>query len=312
MIKNESEQYDIIGDIHGHGDELIKLLEHMGYQLSESGYCHPNRKVIFLGDFIDRGEQLRQHQRLLNVVMPMVNNGHALAVMGNHEFNALAFHTKHEGEPLRSHTVKNIEQHQAFLNEYQDEPALKQTVLDFFWELPIWLELDGLRVIHACWHDEHIKTMKDIAPKRKLTHEILVEASTEGTAAYEALEVLLKGIEVELPEGIIFKDKGGHERTAVRVQWWNNGGTKLGDITAPTDIDIGDAADLPIPEHVRQYCSDAPPCFIGHYWLKGEPAPLAPNVACLDYSIAKEGKLVAYRWDGEHKLVSHHFSYVEN
>ena len=79
--------YDLIGDIHGHAGALVELLEHLGYQHSDSGYCHPARKVIFLGDFIDRGEHLAQHKELLTIVMPMVQNGHALAVMGNHEFN---------------------------------------------------------------------------------------------------------------------------------------------------------------------------------------------------------------------------------
>ena len=38
--------------------------------------------------------------------------------------------------------------------------------------------------------------------------------------------------------------------------------------------------------------------------LNGPPALLAPNVACLDYSVAakKGGKLVAHRWDGEQRL----------
>jgi hypothetical protein len=37
--------------------------------------------------------------------------------------------------------------------------------------------------------------------------------------------------------------------------------------------------------------------------MEGEPVPLAPNIACLDYSVAKPGgKLVAYRWDGEKVL----------
>ena len=57
--------YDLIGDIHGHAEELEKLLVHLGYSMSDSGYSHPERKVIFLGDFIDRGEKLAQHRRLL-------------------------------------------------------------------------------------------------------------------------------------------------------------------------------------------------------------------------------------------------------
>ena len=47
--------YDLIGEIHGHAGALVELLEHLGYEHSDSGYCHPARKVIFLGDFIDRG-----------------------------------------------------------------------------------------------------------------------------------------------------------------------------------------------------------------------------------------------------------------
>ena len=143
--------YDLIGDIHGHAGALVELLEHLGYQHSDSGYCHPVRKVIFLGDFIDRGEHLAQHKELLAIVMPMVRNGHALAVMGNHEFNALAYHTEVNGLFLRPHTEKNRKQHKAFLNEFDEDSEAKNEVLDFFYELPMWLELDGLRVVHACW-----------------------------------------------------------------------------------------------------------------------------------------------------------------
>ena len=103
--------YDLIGDIHGHADELTQLLDSMGYRLNRGVYEHPERKVIFLGDFIDRGPQIRQ---VLDVVRPMVEGGKALAVMGNHEFNALAFHTKHmerEDAFLRTRDNKNIRQH---------------------------------------------------------------------------------------------------------------------------------------------------------------------------------------------------------
>ena len=99
--------YDIIGDIHGHGDELNSLLTELGYKDLGKGYCHESRKVIFLGDFIDRGEELAQHKMVLSTVMSMVKNQQAHAVMGNHEFNALAYHTRHEGEFLRPHNDDN-------------------------------------------------------------------------------------------------------------------------------------------------------------------------------------------------------------
>ena len=44
------------------------------------------------------------------------------------------------------------------------------------------------------------------------------------------------------------------------------------------------------------------PVFFGHYWLKGRPEITAPNAACLDFSIAREGYLTANRWSGEREL----------
>jgi hypothetical protein len=43
--------------------------------------------------------------------------------------------------------------------------------------------------------------------------------------------------------------------------------------------------------------------FVGHYWMQGTtPTRLAPNVACLDWSVARGGPLVAYRFDGESEI----------
>ncbi|AZZ91387.1 diadenosine tetraphosphatase [Hahella sp. KA22] len=303
----ERQYYDIIGDIHGHANELIKLLQLLGYADAGDGYAHPERKVVFLGDFIDRGEHLRQHRKLLALVMKMVRNGHALAVMGNHEFNALAFHTLHQGEYLRRRSEKNIRQHQAFLNEFESEPELKKDVLAFFHSLPLWLELDGLRVIHACWHHDYIDIVRARSPSGLLDLDMLIDASTEGHLMFAAVETLIKGVEIGLPDGIVFHDKDGAERDAIRVQWWRRDAKTLGEVALPIGLDIGAAAQLPAPQTMPRYGEEQPPCFVGHYWLAGEPEPLASNVACLDYSVAKQGKLVAYRWSGESVLRKENF-----
>ena len=61
-----------------------------------------------------------------------------------------------------------------------------------------------------------------------------------------------------------------------------------------------------------EYSHEAPPVFFGHYWMEGEPAPLAPNIACLDYSVAKPGgRLVAYRWDGDKTLEPGKYMWVK-
>ena len=97
---------DLIGDIHGHADKLEELLLKLGYKLSNGAYSHPNRKVLFVGDYIDRGPKIRE---TLNIVKSMVESENAIALMGNHEYNALCFHFQEtEGGHLRKHLIKNI------------------------------------------------------------------------------------------------------------------------------------------------------------------------------------------------------------
>lgn len=47
--------YGIIGDIHGHSTKLEALLGKMGYRQTGGTWRHPDRTVIFVGDFVDRG-----------------------------------------------------------------------------------------------------------------------------------------------------------------------------------------------------------------------------------------------------------------
>ena len=69
--------YDIIGDIHGYADALEILLQKMGYQRTLGVYKHPkNRKVAFVGDFIDRGLKIRE---TLHIVKDMCDSGNAIA-----------------------------------------------------------------------------------------------------------------------------------------------------------------------------------------------------------------------------------------
>lgn len=144
--------YDIIGDIHGHNDKLLGLLGKLGYRETSGAWRHPERQAIFVGDFIDRGP----HQRAtLSTVRRMVDAGSAVALMGNHEFNAIAWATKDPEDPkqrLRPRRgmrgKKNRRQHRVFLREFRHRPAEYRELIKWFCELPLWLELPGLRV--AC------------------------------------------------------------------------------------------------------------------------------------------------------------------
>ncbi|MDL4863855.1 metallophosphoesterase, partial [Halomonas elongata] len=80
------EGYDLIGDVHGCGATLATLLERLGYHQRDGVYRHSRRKVIFLGDLIDRGPRIRL---AVSIARRMVEAGEALIVLGNHEVNAL-------------------------------------------------------------------------------------------------------------------------------------------------------------------------------------------------------------------------------
>lgn len=186
--------YDVIGDIHGHGSALIRLLEKLDYRQNEGCYQHPERKVIFLGDFIDRGSQNRL---VIRLVKTMVEKGLAYAVMGNHEYNAICFHTKGKnGKYLREHTQKNIEQHQTFLAEYESYPREQKEVIEWFKTLPLFLKVDGLRAIHACWHQPTIdQIIFQLDSNNCLTSEALIDSTDQenNSLACQAIEILLKG-----------------------------------------------------------------------------------------------------------------------
>jgi hypothetical protein len=296
--------YDLVGDIHGHVDQLSRLLVRLGYRKRNGCYRHTSRQVIFLGDFIDRGPQIRE---TLKIVRSMIDEGEALAVMGNHEYNAIRYHTKGPRGFLRKHTLRNSRQHRATLRAFDGRKIEWNDYLQWFRRLPLFLDLSGLRAVHACWCDESIRALDGSAV---LTDEILAGDSQVATTRRSAAEMLLRGKEISLPDGRTFIDKDGIPQSTIRVRWWLPGTSRTyrdlaipGSDTLPNQC-IGTEIEAKLPG----YPQTASPVMIGHYWLTpAKPQPLAPNVACLDYSVAAGGPLVAYRWQGEHVLARSSF-----
>lgn len=304
--------YDIFGDIHGHANDLKNLLHKMGYSLSVNGYYHhPKRQAIFVGDYIDRGIHSKE---VVQIVRAMQENGSAIALMGNHEYNAICFHTMgNDNNYLRPRNIKNIKQHCATLQSFDTEGELKEA-LEWFKKLPLFYENNYLRVTHACWDNEQIAVLVNANGGNTMKMENLQESATERTPLYDAIEVVLKGQEVDLPQGIIFKDKDKNERSAIRVKWWENpAGKTYKEICVKMEKAYEHILDLIPPEKTSfsVYGNNEKPVFFGHYWLDADqPTIQKPNVCCLDYSVAKKGKLVAYRFDGEDRLSNKKFVYV--
>lgn len=314
--------YDIIGDIHGHAGKLEALLRELGYRNAAGAWRHPERTAIFVGDFIDRGPS---QIRTLEIVRSMVETGAALAVMGNHELNAIAWHTpdpRNPGEYLRPRYSakwgeKNRKQHGAFLAEVEGNPQLHAEIINWFLTLPLWLDLPDLRVVHACWHTRFLSWLSpQLHEGRYLTRDLIVPATDEPAdhaekdnstpTIFKAVEALTKGIEVPLPEGHRFSDKDGIQRDRVRLRWWDEAGTTFRSAALLPPPERAALPDLPIPEHARIEATNKP-TFFGHYWLTGAMALQSSRAVCVDYSAGNGGPLVAYRFDGESELSADRF-----
>lgn len=301
---------DLIGDIHGHADQLEALLIKLGYKKSHHAYMHPDRKVLFVGDYIDRGPKIRE---TLKIVRAMVDTGSAIALMGNHEYNALCFHFQQNGGGhLRKHLIKNIIQHYETLKQFQNRQQEYESYLDWFKTLPLYYETETYRAVHACWDGNNIDYLKQVLDNDRLSDDLIYQSVRRETALNKAIDQTLKGKEMKMPAGLFFTDKDGTRRTNIRIKWWENP-------MAMTykSISVEPLADLPewpveISELISPhfYRDNEKKVFFGHYWLKGQPALYRSNVCCLDYSVAKGGKLVAYRLDGENILDNDNLVYV--
>jgi calcineurin-like phosphoesterase family protein len=293
------EGYDIVGDIHGHAAPLRRLLEKLEYVENKGVFRHREREMIFVGDFIDRGPEQRE---VLRIARSMCKAGAARAVLGNHEFNAIGWAAQSEdGGFLRSHSAKNAHQHGEFLRQFESDSFDHRDAVRWFRSLPVWLELSGLRVVHACWHEpSRAALLPFLDEDGRFTEAGFRESYRRGSKAHTAADILLKGPEQRLPEGVHFFDKDGHKREEVRLRWWDQDATTFRKAALGLDGREDELPDSKLPRDFRY--RESTPVFFGHYWLNGSPGLTAPNAACLDFSVAKKGYLTAYRWSGEHEL----------
>ena len=159
-LKHAHGPFDIIGDVHGCFDELIALFKQLGYtgdplsadpRLPTPGpllpVCHPEgRKVIFLGDLVDRGPRIPE---VLRLAMSMVASGTALCVPGNHDIKLL--------RKLKGRNVQITHGLAESLEQLESESAeFKEQVVTFLDSLVSHYVLDDgkLVVAHAGMKEE--------------------------------------------------------------------------------------------------------------------------------------------------------------
>ncbi len=156
--QHETGPFDIIGDVHGCFDELVALLERLGYQIAQPradgmgdmsfSVCHPEgRKAVFVGDLVDRGPGV---VNVLKLVMSMVADGAALCVAGNHESKLVR---KLKGRNVQvSHGLA-----ESLAQLEMESPEFRQQATQFMDRLISHYVLDGgdLVVAHAGMKEEY-------------------------------------------------------------------------------------------------------------------------------------------------------------
>ena len=184
--------------------------------------------------------------------------------------------------------------------------------MEWFKTLPLYYETENFRAVHACWKQKNIDYLKQTLVNDRLTDELIKLSVKKGTLLFESIEQTLKGIEIKMPDDLYFTDKDGTKRFDIRIKWWENPTeiTYKSISIEPLDNLPEQQIDLSKLESNSYYLPTDKKVFFGHYWLKGEPSIYRENICCLDYSVAKAGKLVAYKLDNEEELNNNKLIYV--
>jgi protein phosphatase len=138
--RDEHGPFDVVGDVHGCFEELVALLGRLGYQMTAAAVTPPpGRKLVFVGDLVDRGPAT---PAVLRLVMSMVEAGTALGVIGNHDDKLL--------RKLRGSEVTVAFGLAQSLAQLEQEPAeFVERVKAFLGALPSHLVLDDGRLVVA-------------------------------------------------------------------------------------------------------------------------------------------------------------------
>lgn len=158
---------DIVGDVHGELEALRKLMKVLGYD--ENGNHPKNRKLVFVGDLVDRGPD---SPGVVFFVKNLIDNGNAQMVLGNHEINVLQHKAKSGSGWYFDKQLKKDKDYLPFKVTSENE---KTEIFNFLSKQPIALENKELRVVHAAWIDDKINLSKNIPLGKVGTNYIEIE-----------------------------------------------------------------------------------------------------------------------------------------
>ncbi len=288
---------DIIGDIHGERTALESLLRKLGYD--ERGRHREGRKLVFVGDLIDRGPD---SPGVLRTVIPLVESGNAQCVVGNHELNAL----RDDAEQYRSGEGwwygRDEPDYDSVVVERQEK---ERVFAPFLRRLPAAVERANLRVVHACWHAPSIETVR--------THSSVIDCFHH---EHQALVPVLRDLWERAARAIEAsgyeeRDRRNPDRPIPMIpelaeldernQMGNAVKVVTSGIEKTTDEPFWASGKWRMVERLRWWDDfDGTPVVVGHYWRRYHADPAAGR--CVS-NADMFGELAADQWLGPHRKV---------
>lgn len=149
-LRTEVAGYDMIGDIHSCADELEELMKTMGYDITwvqtgdqRAARITPpeGRKLILLGDLVDRGPKSADVLRLAHAI---IEQDCGYVIMGNHDLY-LAQWMRGINLPINTGIAQTITQLS------RESEQFLRTMLEMLSALPtyLWLDQGRLCASHA-------------------------------------------------------------------------------------------------------------------------------------------------------------------
>ncbi len=288
---------DIIGDIHGERTALESLLRKLGYD--DRGRHREGRKLVFVGDLVDRGPD---SPGVLRTVIPLVESGNAQCVVGNHELNAL----RDDAKQYRSGEGWWYGRDEPGYDSVVVDPQEKERVFaPFLRGLPAAVERADLRVVHACWHAPSIRAVRSqqsVIDCFHREHEALVPVLSD------LRERAVKAIKAS---GYELRDRRNPDRAIPRIpelaefEERNQMGNAVKVVTSGIERGIDEpfwaSGKWRMVERSRWWDDfDGTPVIVGHYWRRYRAGPAERH----DHGDADLfGELAADEWLGQHRKV---------
>ena len=253
--------FDVVGDVHGDIDALQNLLKHLGYD--GDGNHVDGRFLVFVGDLTDRGPD---SVAVVQLVQRLVESGKAQCVLGNHELNIMLGQQKFDngwffGEKFFDESGKEIKQNIVV------DLSERDAIVEFFMSLPLALQREDARIIHACWQPEMVEMASEATDVLKLYEQhrfninlgLAIRSDLQDWQKEQRhqnlnpVKVLTSGLEVKVKEAF---EASGRVRYLERSPGWNG------------------------------YDDDSF-CFFGHYSLPYGKSRSATRAICVDYGVAR-------------------------